>query len=88
MSTDYKSRSPGLGPRNLTSMNQRIERTPAGLYTLPKLFGDDWKKVQRPRALGKAVSESVRRGDLPDMEYAYERSDGLSVYHIKRPKNA
>ena len=88
MSTDYRKGSQGLSPKNLTSMKQRIDRTASGQYTVPQIFGDDWKNVLRPRALGKAVRESVRRGDLPDMEYAYQRSDRLHVYSIKRPKEA
>ena len=86
MSTDHKNRSNGLGQKNLTSMEERIGRTASGQYTLPEMFGNDWKNVLRPRALGKAVRESVRRGDLPDMEHAYQRSDRLHVYWIKRPK--
>ena len=87
MSTDYKNRSEGLGANNLDSMKQRIDRTPPGQYTLRELFGDDWKGVRRPRALGKAVRTSVRHGDLPGMEYAHQGSDRSHVYWIKHPTN-
>ena len=68
----------GLTADELAEAERVIRRAPAGLYTLKKLYGDDWNSKASPTTFGARFAASI----------VAKRLSGIALHSEKTRANA
>ena len=72
-----------LNENELAFAQEVIRSSPAGVFTLKKLFGGKWDSIPKPRSYGMKFKETVKQGLLDGIAHhglASNRADEYQVF--------
>lgn len=75
-----------LNEREVVGAIEVLRQLPLGLYTVKKMFGNQWSGNYRPRNYGKRFKASVMRGDVLGVRWMRKRSDKSQEYEVGLPE--
>lgn len=71
-----------LNQDELSEATEIIRKAPAGTYTLKKLYGPVWNKIESPTNFGGRFKASVEAGRLAKVELQAEKTGSNAARYI------
>ncbi len=71
-----------LSSTEITQAQTLIDKTPAGIHELKKIYDLNWKTVNSPTVFGKKFKKTVNQGLLKNIKFDDTQGDNHACYEI------